>query len=123
MSEANKDALVVFDEAHNIDDACIENHTIRINKGSMQRARNSIERISKKIQNKTEANMESLDNAYQDLVKGLGQQQRDNDGKIYHKHNKDYLDRNSDLENMRLNIGKSVMEGAMPGNLRKSSDF
>jgi DNA excision repair protein ERCC-2 len=134
LNEVSKDSLVVFDDAHNIDDACIENLTIRINKGSVLRARASLEKISTKINDKGSDNLENLDFEYQNLVQGLGQSEfnKNHGDKFYHP-KKDFLNRNSDLENLQLNvskhififtlIGEDIFEGAMPGNLRKSTDF
>jgi Rad3-related DNA helicase len=99
----------VFDDAHNIDDACIENLTIRINKGSVLRARASLEKISTKINDKGSDNLENLDFEYQNLVQGLGQSEfnKNHGDKFYHP-KKDFLNRNSDLENLQLNVGKHI---------------
>ena len=46
--ELKKDS-VVFDEAHNIDDVCIEAYTVRLNKPILLEATNNIEKIAKSI--------------------------------------------------------------------------
>lgn len=52
--EHAKESVVVFDEAHNIDDVCIEAYTVRLNKPMLQEASNNIERVAKKLQDSRE---------------------------------------------------------------------
>jgi DNA excision repair protein ERCC-2 len=47
--EHKRESVVVFDEAHNIDDVCIEAYTIRLNKPILLEATNNIENIAKKV--------------------------------------------------------------------------
>lgn len=38
IKKMSKDSIVVFDEAHNIDDICIEAYTVKFNKRLLQTA-------------------------------------------------------------------------------------
>ncbi len=40
-----KETVVVFDEAHNIDDVCIEAYTVRLNKPILAEAVNNIKAV------------------------------------------------------------------------------
>jgi len=51
--EHRKESVVVFDEAHNIDDVCIEAYTVRLNKPLLMEASNNIDKLSKKVQEST----------------------------------------------------------------------
>lgn len=123
LREVNKDSLAIFDEAHNIDDACIESMTVRINKGCLQRAKNSLNEINNKIESDTDEKFYKLEEEYSSLVKGLKDSSKAN-GTTNNNYNKPaYLDSKFDFENMALTISKSVMEGAIPGNIRRANDF
>ena len=45
-----RESVIVFDEAHNIDDVCIEAYTVRLNKAIMMEASNNLEKVAKKLQ-------------------------------------------------------------------------
>lgn len=38
LKELSKDTIVVFDEAHNIDDICIESYTVKVNRNVLNSA-------------------------------------------------------------------------------------
>lgn len=45
----SKDTIVVFDEAHNIDDVCIEAYSLKINRLSLVGAQNNIRKLENKL--------------------------------------------------------------------------
>ena len=45
LKELSKDTIVVFDEAHNIDDVCIESYTVKINRGILTGAENNVRKL------------------------------------------------------------------------------
>jgi DNA excision repair protein ERCC-2 len=49
MKNLSKDTIVVFDEAHNIDDVCIEAYTLKVNNQILASARRNINSISDKL--------------------------------------------------------------------------
>ena len=43
--------IVVFDEAHNIDDICVESYTVRLNKGALQMANQNVTNLQSEVEN------------------------------------------------------------------------
>lgn len=72
--EFSKDCIVVFDEAHNIDNVCIESLSIDITNDSLQRATRGAANLERKIQEMKATDSDKLQNEYQKLVEGLRQQ-------------------------------------------------
>ena len=50
LKNLSKDTIVVFDEAHNIDDVCIEAYTLKINNQILTSASKNIAEIGHKIE-------------------------------------------------------------------------
>lgn len=69
--EFSKDCIVVFDEAHNIDNVCIESLSIDITNDSLQRATRGAANLERKIQEMKATDSEKLQNEYHKLVEGL----------------------------------------------------
>ena len=51
LKNLSKDTIVVFDEAHNIDDVCIEAYTLKVNNQVLTNATRNINGIQQKIKN------------------------------------------------------------------------
>jgi DNA excision repair protein ERCC-2 len=66
-----KDAIVVFDEAHNIDNVCIESLSTDITEDSLQRASRGARFLDNKINEMRESDQQKLQDEYQKLVQGL----------------------------------------------------
>jgi DNA excision repair protein ERCC-2 len=45
----SKDTIVVFDEAHNIDDVCLESYTLKINNQVLNSSANNLRDLQSKI--------------------------------------------------------------------------
>lgn len=69
--ELSKDCIVVFDEAHNIDNVCIESLSTDITEDSLRRAARGATNLEKKISDMRETDQQQLQNEYQKLVEGL----------------------------------------------------
>ncbi|KAJ8309183.1 hypothetical protein KUTeg_014057 [Tegillarca granosa] len=69
--ELSKHSVVVFDEAHNIDNVCIESMSITITKKSLDRCQTNIESLNKHIQKIKESDANKLKEEYQRMVQGL----------------------------------------------------
>lgn len=67
----SKDCIVVFDEAHNIDNVCIEALSTDITEESLRKATRGARRLEKKIVDMRESDQEKLKVEYQKLVEGL----------------------------------------------------
>jgi DNA excision repair protein ERCC-2 len=69
--ELSKDCIVVFDEAHNIDNVCIESLSTDITEDSLRRAARGATNLERKISDMRETDQQQLQNEYQKLVEGL----------------------------------------------------
>lgn len=67
----SKDCIVVFDEAHNIDNVCIEALSTDITEDSLRRATRGAKNLEQKINEMRDTDQEQLQNEYQKLVQGL----------------------------------------------------
>ena len=67
----SKDCIVVFDEAHNIDNVCIESLSTDITEESLRRATRGAQNLERKISDMRDTDQEQLQNEYQKLVQGL----------------------------------------------------
>lgn len=79
--ELSKDCIVVFDEAHNIDNVCIEALSIDITEDSLRKATRGANNLERKISEMKSSDAEKLQNEYSKLVEGLreAEQARDED--------------------------------------------
>ena len=63
--------VVVFDEAHNIDDVCIESMTVKLNRHALDAAGSNLKRLAREIQSARQVNANLLKEEYDRLVQGL----------------------------------------------------
>ena len=75
--ELSKDCIVVFDEAHNIDNVCIESLSIDLTEDSLRKAMRGASNLERKIEEMKSTDAEKLQNEYQKLVEGLQQAEQD----------------------------------------------
>ncbi|EKX39162.1 ERCC2/XPD/Rad3 nucleotide excision repair [Guillardia theta CCMP2712] len=69
--DVEKESILVFDEAHNIDNVCIEALSVNINKKNLDGASRNIATLSRAIEKSKEQNAEQLRQEYERLVAGL----------------------------------------------------
>jgi DNA excision repair protein ERCC-2 len=69
--ELSKDCIVVFDEAHNIDNVCIESLSIDITEDSLRKATRGANNLDKKITEMKTTDAKKLQDEYSKLVEGL----------------------------------------------------
>ena len=69
--ELSKDCIVVFDEAHNIDNVCIESLSIDLTEDSLRKATRGANNLERKITEMRSSDAEKLQNEYSKLVEGL----------------------------------------------------
>ncbi|PVU86814.1 hypothetical protein BB560_006600 [Smittium megazygosporum] len=106
--ELNKDAIVIFDEAHNIDGICIDSLSIDINLEKLESSTRSIEQLAEKISEIKKSDANRLKEEYNTLLEGLKEsaEARENDLVI---------------ENPIL--PDDLLREAVPGNIRKAEHF
>ncbi|RWS13277.1 TFIIH basal transcription factor complex helicase XPD subunit-like protein [Dinothrombium tinctorium] len=107
-SELAKNSVVVFDEAHNIDNVCIESLSVKISKKTIEKSQNSINSLSSTIQSIKEADEQKLKEEYSRLVQGL----RDAN-----------IARETDLILANPILPDDILKEAVPGNIRTAEHF
>ena len=72
--ELEQESIVVFDEAHNLDNICIEALSVEITSPSLDKASRSLARLSREVARMKETNASRLRQEYNSLVEGLVEQ-------------------------------------------------
>lgn len=105
--DLSKDAIVVFDEAHNIDNVCIESLSIDLTRPMLDSASRSIVKLGDRIDEIKTTDAAKLQDEYAKLVEGLQE---------------------PELEDEDVIMGNPVLPDdllseAIPGNIRKAEHF
>jgi len=74
--ELNRNSVVVFDEAHNIDNICIDSMSVKITRKLVDRCLDSVGSLETEIQRLKEQQSARLQSEYERLVAGLREQQQ-----------------------------------------------
>ncbi|KAJ9219797.1 putative TFIIH complex helicase Rad3 [Paecilomyces variotii] len=106
--ELSKDCIVVFDEAHNIDNVCIESLSIDLTEDSLRKATKGASNLERKIQEMKSTDAEKLQNEYSKLVEGLREAEEARD--------EDQFMANPVLPD-------DLLKEAVPGNIRRAEHF
>ncbi|KAG4306211.1 hypothetical protein PORY_000199 [Pneumocystis oryctolagi] len=106
--ELSKDCIVVFDEAHNIDNVCIESLSVDITEDSLKKASKSINNLEAKVINMKKNNAEKLQMEYKKLVEGLREVEKIKEDDVF-------------ITNSILS--EDLLKEAIPGNIRKAEHF
>lgn len=106
--ELSKDCIVVFDEAHNIDNVCIESLSIDLNEDSLRKAARGAQNLETKITEMKQTDKEKLESEYAKLVEGL----RESD---------EARDEGAFMSNPTL--PDDLLKEAVPGNIRRAEHF
>ncbi|KAJ5917347.1 hypothetical protein N7466_010901 [Penicillium verhagenii] len=106
--ELSKDCIVVFDEAHNIDNVCIEALSIDISEDSLRKATRGASNLERKIEEMKSTDAEKLQNEYSKLVEGLQQAEQA---------------REEDQFISNPVLPDDLLKEAVPGNIRRAEHF
>ncbi|KAI9727254.1 MAG: DNA-dependent ATPase of the nucleotide excision repair factor 4 complex [Chrysothrix sp. TS-e1954] len=106
--ELSKDCIVVFDEAHNIDNVCIESLSIDITEDSLRKATRGANNLDRKITELKSTDAEKLQSEYDKLVAGL---RETGDA------------RNEDAFMANPALPDDLLKEAVPGNIRRAEHF
>ena len=106
--ELSKDCIVVFDEAHNIDNVCIESLSIDLTEDSLRKATRGANNLARKIEEMKASDEDKLQNEYQKLVEGL----READEA-----------RAEDAFMSNPTLPDDLLKEAVPGNIRRAEHF
>ncbi|KAF9451027.1 transcription factor TFIIH complex subunit Rad15 [Macrolepiota fuliginosa MF-IS2] len=105
--EMSKDSIVVFDEAHNIDNVCIESLSIDLTRPMLDSAARSITKLGEKIEEIKTTDAAKLQDEYAKLVEGLQEAE------------------DADTDGFMANpaLPEDILKEAIPGNIRKAEHF
>jgi len=103
--EMKKDCVVLFDEAHNIDDVCIEALTVRINRNILEHATKNLESLKSQVEKLKDDDLKTLEEEYKRLEEGLSKKGVMNQGKKIEE------------------LSKELVSQVIPGNIRKNGHF
>ncbi|CAB4009290.1 TFIIH basal transcription factor complex helicase XPD subunit, partial [Paramuricea clavata] len=106
--ELAKSSVVVFDEAHNIDNVCIESMSVNITRRTLERAHSNVESLSQTINDLKISDTERLREEYNQLVEGLREAN---------------VARAADQIMANPALPDDILEEAIPGNIRKAEHF
>ncbi|KAE8267597.1 hypothetical protein A4X09_0g4760 [Tilletia walkeri] len=110
--EMSKDAIVVFDEAHNIDNVCIESLSIDLTRPMLDSAFRSINQLADKVDEVKRTDASKLQDEYAKLVEGLQAQADARNGV-------------DGAESIMTNpvLPDDLLSEAIPGNIRRAEHF
>ncbi|KAG5877282.1 hypothetical protein JTB14_021417 [Gonioctena quinquepunctata] len=106
--ELAKEAIVIFDEAHNIDNVCIDSMSVKIHKRTIERATANIQLLEKTVAEMREDDHKKLQDEYQRLVQGL------RDASVA---------RETDVILSNPVLPEEILQEAVPGNIRNAEHF
>lgn len=106
--ELSTDCIVVFDEAHNIDNVCIESLSTDITEDSLRKATRGAQNLEKKINEMRETDQKQLEDEYKKLVEGLNAADEGRDEDAF-------------MSNPAL--PDDLLKEAVPGNIRRAEHF
>ncbi|CAI4212461.1 unnamed protein product [Parascedosporium putredinis] len=106
--ELSKDCIVVFDEAHNIDNVCIESLSTDITEDSLRKATRGARNLERKVAELKETDQEKLRTEYEKLVQGLRSAEES---------------RREDAFMANPTLPDDLLEEALPGNIRRAEHF
>lgn len=101
-----KESILIFDEAHNIDNVCIESLSVDLTEDSLRKAQRGVISLGEAVDQVKRTDTEKLKDEYEKLVEGLQQAQEDRD--IF-------------MSNAAL--PDDLVADAVPGSIRKAEHF
>ena len=106
--ELPKTSIIVFDEAHNIDNVCIDSMSITLSRKILERAQENVETLKIIVQEDKQKNVNRLKHEYDNLVKGLREQAQQ---------------RETDIILTNPILPEHVLQENIPGNIRQAEHF
>lgn len=102
-------SIIVFDEAHNIDNVCIEALSVNVNVMTLERSRQNLTKLDKEIEHLKSVDKDRLNDEYKRLVRGL--------------HNTGQIDDATAEGLANPVLPDDVANEAIPGSIRKAEYF
>ncbi|SCU87354.1 LAFA_0E06238g1_1 [Lachancea sp. 'fantastica'] len=107
--EVSKDAIVIFDEAHNIDNVCIESLSLDLTNDVLKRATKGANDLADKIHEVRQVDAQKLQDEYDKLVSGL--------------RGPDMLGDSEEPPVESPVLSQDLLKEAIPGNIRRAEHF
>lgn len=107
--EVSKDGIVIFDEAHNIDNVCIESLSLDLTNDVLKRATKGANALENRIQEVRRVDAQKLQDEYDKLVKGL--------------HTAEILEPEEEAALETPVLSEDLLTEAIPGNIRRAEHF
>ncbi|CAI1964257.1 hypothetical protein SEUBUCD646_0E02600 [Saccharomyces eubayanus] len=108
-NEVSKDSIVIFDEAHNIDNVCIESLSLDLTTDALRRATRGANALDERITEVRKVDSQKLQDEYEKLVQGL--------------HSADILTNQEELFVETPVLPQDLLTEAIPGNIRRAEHF
>ena len=106
--ELSRSSVVVFDEAHNIDNVCIESMSVVLNKKIVEKAEENLVNLIQSVEKLKESNADMLRQEYEAMVQGLREAN---------------IARETDMVLSNPILPNEVLNEAIPGNIRLAEHF
>ncbi|XP_072163521.1 general transcription and DNA repair factor IIH helicase subunit XPD-like [Diadema setosum] len=106
--ELSKKSVVVFDEAHNIDNVCIDSLSVHISRRILDKSCQSLDGLTRNINRIKETDAQRLREEYQRMVEGLKEASRA---------------RETDVHLANPVLPDEVLQEAVPGSIRTAEHF
>ncbi|CCK71246.1 TFIIH/NER complex ATP-dependent 5'-3' DNA helicase subunit RAD3 KNAG_0G01890 [Huiozyma naganishii CBS 8797] len=107
--EVSKDSIVIFDEAHNIDNVCIESLSLDLTNDVLRRAAKGANSLEEKVQEVRSVDATKLQDEYSKLVQGL--------------HMVDIVPAQEETFVETPVLSEDLLTEAIPGNIRRAEHF
>ncbi|CAL9732848.1 general transcription and DNA repair factor IIH helicase subunit XPD [Monosporozyma unispora] len=107
--EVSKDSIVIFDEAHNIDNVCIESLSLDLTNDVLRRASKGAVALEEKIDEVRKVDSAKLQDEYDKLVQGL--------------HTADIITSTEEQFVETPVLPQDLLKEAIPGNIRRAEHF
>ncbi|XP_067947764.1 general transcription and DNA repair factor IIH helicase subunit XPD-like [Watersipora subatra] len=106
--QLGKNSIVIFDEAHNIDNVCIESMSIKMTKKTLEKCSQNINNLTEQVRKIKLKDSEQLKGEYTRLVEGLRNRRE-----------------NRDTDTVLTNpvIPNEILDECVPGNIRQADHF
>ncbi|AAZ13362.1 TFIIH basal transcription factor complex helicase subunit, putative [Trypanosoma brucei brucei TREU927] len=108
----DENTIVVMDEAHNVDDVCIEAMSLIVTKDDAFQAKDNVKKLNEAVDRMKATNRQKLQEEYDRLVNGLAMAELARSGES-----------TAGVSVQALNIPQDIAEEAIPGSLRQANHF
>jgi DNA excision repair protein ERCC-2 len=120
--QMKSDCIVVFDEAHNIDNVCIEALSVRINRPVVQKAQGNIRKLNQDLQAMERRDAAKLQREYESLFRGLDEIARQASAAAVSNSTVPY---DASMDRARVNpvLSPEIAKEAIPQQIRSAKSF